>query len=69
MTAKNTSPVSASLAQVDMQTKTIYCPFCNFFFEYDVRISAMYIDGVTTLEIIDVAGEALSGSHDCIRNE
>lgn len=64
MTAKNTSCMSASLAQFDSQTKTIYCPLCDFFFEYDVRVSVMYIDGVTTLEILD-GGEALSGSHDC----
>lgn len=64
MTAKNTSPMSASIAQFDFQTKTIYCPLCDFFFEYDVRIFVTYIDGVTTLEILD-GGEALSGSHDC----
>lgn len=64
MTAKNTSRMSASIAQVDFQTKTIYCPLCDFLFEYDVQISTLYIDGVTTLEILD-GGEALSGSHDC----
>ena len=64
MTAKNTSRMSASIAQTNSQTKTIYCPLCDFFFEYDVQISALHIDGVTTLEILD-GGEALSGSHDC----
>lgn len=64
MKAENALPMTASIAQVDWQTMTIQCPLCNFFLEYDVQISVMYIDGVTTLEILD-GGEALSGSHDC----
>ena len=64
MKAENALPMTASIAQVDWQTMTIQCPLCNFFLEYDVQIYALYIDGVTTIEILD-GGEALSGSHDC----
>ena len=64
MTAKNTSRMSASIAQINSQTMTIQCPLCNFFLEYDVQISTLYIDGVTTLEIID-GGEAKADDHSC----
>ena len=64
MKAENALPMTASIAQVDWQTMTIQCPLCNFFLEYDVQISVMYIDGVTTLEIID-GGEAKADDHSC----
>ena len=64
MKAENALPMTASIAQVAWQTMTIQCPLCNFFLEYDVQISVMYIDGVTTLEIID-GGEAKADDHSC----